>query len=271
MLTQAALSGGVVPTVRRRFAPSQGDHRDAHDDHMLRATRSRIVLAAATGAAVLLAGCSLDVEVGDTTRRVEHERVPADGVATLVVASENGAVDVRGDDVDQIEIESIFDESDHGDGSSEIERDGGRVVVTGDCDDSWRKSCSVGFRITVPRSLDVHVATGNGRVALAALSGDLDVKTDNGRIEGRSIEATRLHARSDNGRVALSFAAAPEQVEVRTDNGRIDIELPTVDSGYDVDAAADNGDVDVAVQTAANSPRRISAVSDNGAVTIAGV
>ena len=79
----------------------------------------------------------------------------------------------------------------------------------------------------------------------------------------------RVRARSDNDRVALSFAAAPEQVDVRTDNGRIDIEVPAVDSGYEIDADADNGDVDIDVPAAADSPRSIAAVSDNGDVSIA--
>ncbi len=177
-------------------------------------------------------------------------------------------VEVRGGDVDEVEIESIFDESERGDGSADIDRDEGTVSVTGDCDAEWHESCAVGFRIVAPSGVDVIVATDNGRIALDSLAGRIDVSTDNGRIEAGRLEAERVEAQTDNGRVDLTFTAAPGNVQVRTDNGRIDVRVPVAESGYSVDAEADNGDVDVEVATDATSPRRITAYSDNGAVTV---
>lgn len=232
-------------------------------------TRSLTAASVASGLAVsVLAGCSLDVHLGDTTRRVETDSVPADGVAALVVETDNGGVDVRGADVDEIVVESIFEEVDEGDGSSTIDRDGNRLLVSGDCDSSWRKRCSVGFRITVPRSVDVEISTDNGRIELTSVAGDVVMKTDNGSIQAETLDATDVHARTDNGRIELSFTAAPDRVDARTDNGRIEVEVPAVDSGYDVDAGSDNGDVDIDVPERADSPRSISAHTDNGAVRI---
>lgn len=225
-------------------------------------------LLVAGASAAFLAGCAVDVDLGDTSRRTENDVVPAEDVRQLVVDSENGLVEIRGGDAETISIEAIIDETEFGDGSHEIERNGDQLLVTGRCDDRWLTSCSVGFRIVVPKSLDVNVRTDNGRIELASVAGGVDVATDNGRIVGNAIDASRVRARTDNGRVELAFTAAPQVVEVRTDNGRIELELPDADSGYDIDATTDNGDVDVEVRNDPASPRTVTASSDNGSVTI---
>jgi hypothetical protein len=226
---------------------------------------------AAAGAMVLLAGCSVDLDLGDSARRVEHDTVPGDGIEQLVVNTDNGLVEVRGGDVGDIEVESIFDESDVGDGSKEISRDGNRLLVTGRCDREWHEECSVNFRIVVPSEVDVSAITDNGRVRLDDLAGAIEVETDNGRIEGDAIAAGRVIARTDNGAVELAFSAPPGDVRVRTDNGRIDLSVPTSEAGYAIDAETDNGDVDVDVPTDPSSPRVIEAHTSNGGISIATV
>ena len=110
----------------------------------------------------MITGCSVDVDIGDTSRRVETDTIPAEGVDRLVIETEDGMVEVRGGDVDEVEIESIFDESERGDGSADIDRYGGTVSVTGDCDAEWHGRCAVRFLIVAPSGVDVIVATDTG-------------------------------------------------------------------------------------------------------------
>jgi DUF4097 and DUF4098 domain-containing protein YvlB len=217
--------------------------------------------------AIALTGCSVKVDVGDTERRVETETVPTDGIAALELVTDNGALDIRGGDVDDIEIETTYQEHERGDGTSSVRVEGDRLRVEGECDSSWFEQCSVSYRIVVPVDLAVSLETDNGRVDLSGLAGRVDVYTDNGAIEARLL-ATDVHAESDNGRVALTFAEVPRAVEARSDNGSVEITVPASEFAYAVDAESDNGDVDVSVTTDPSAERTIDASSDNGAVTI---
>lgn len=218
--------------------------------------------------AIALSGCSVKVDVGDTERRIETETVPADGIAALALVTDNGALDIRGGDVDDIEIETTFQEHERGDGTSSVRVVGDQLRVEGECDSSWYEQCSVSYRIVVPVDLAVSLETDNGRVDLAGLAGRIDVYTDNGAIEAARLLAPDVHAESDNGRVALTFAEVPHAVEARSDNGSVEIAVPVSESAYAVDAESDNGDVDVSVTTDPSAERTIDASSDNGAVTI---
>ena len=77
-----------------------------------------------------------------------------------------------------------------------------------------------------------------------------------------------MTASSDNGRVELDFAEAPDRVIASTDNGSIDIALPAVEGGYNVDTQTDNGSEDVTVLDNPSSPRTVDAETDNGSVTV---
>ena len=220
-------------------------------------------------ATLAAAGCTVSLDLDDdTTRRVVEETVPTAGLTRVDIRTDNGEVEVVDGVVDDIEIRVVLQEADEGDAEYSIDTDGDRLLVVGECDARWWQGCKVGFRVVVPADFDVAVDTDNGRIGVDAISGTLDLETDNGAIEADGIDADEVSARTDNGRIRLAFDTAPSTVEALTDNGAIVIRLPDDGERYDVSATSDNGHVDVDIATGDGANRRVVADSDNGAIDI---
>ncbi len=222
-------------------------------------------------AAMVATGCDASIRFGDdVTRRVESETVPADDVTTIDIGTDNGRVDIVGagsaDSVDVIEIDVVMREADAGDADYSIDVIDGVLHIDGECDAAWHDPCSVGFVVTAPSDRSVEVTTDNGEIALGGVAGDIDLHTDNGAILAADLDATGVRARTDNGRIELSFRNVPDLVDLHTDNGPIDIELP--DAAYAVDAHSDNGSIDIDVHRDDAADHVITASSDNGSIDI---
>jgi hypothetical protein len=69
---------------------------------------------------------------------------------------------------------------------------------------------------------DAIVHSDDGSIVVSDQRGAVRLKTDNGRIELRDVEAPAVDVGSDNGRVVFDRVRA-DRVAVVTDNGRIDI------------------------------------------------
>jgi hypothetical protein len=226
------------------------------------------LVVAAVGA-VALAGCGVDVDLGDdATRRIENETVPIGDLRMLELSTDNGAVDIRGGGGDEIAVRAVLRERHEGDADYSVEVVGERLVVTGECDGRRWDDCAVGFVVTVPSDFDVEVGTSNGRVELSDLAGDILVETDNGAIGGTRLGSSVVATQTDNGRIGLDFEVAPVSVTTQSDNGAIAIRLPETDDDYDVDARSDNGAIDIEVRIDPAAHRRVTARSDNGAIDV---
>ena len=205
----------------RRREPHDGTMAEYFSPNLL----TSLVLMATT--AIALSGCSVNVDVGESERRVEVESVPADGIAALSLVTDDGTLEIRGDDVDDISIETIYDEPDRA-----TARAACASIATGSrsraaCDASWYEQCSVSYRIVMPdRRWRWRSRPPTGGSSSAISAADIDVSTDNGAIEAVRLLAGDVHAETDNGRVELSFDEVPDAVEARSDNGRIDITVP---------------------------------------------
>jgi len=224
-------------------------------------------------AVVAAAGCGANIELGgDTIRRIERETVSAAGIDRVEIDTGNGRVDVvasRSDSVGEIEVDVIMHESDEGDADYTVAVDDGTLLVDGECDSGWFRQCSVGFVVTVPADIEVEVDTDNGAIVLEGLAGEIDAHTDNGAVTGDDLVSDDVDVRTDNGRIELRFDHAPASVEARTDNGAIDVLVPDDGTDYDVRADSDNGTVDIDVPHTDGSSHRIIAESDNGRIDIA--
>jgi DUF4097 and DUF4098 domain-containing protein YvlB len=219
---------------------------------------------------------------GETT---EDETFAAEDVSAISIDNDNGRVVVVGSDT---EIVSLHAEISHGlrDTGFDWEVVDGVLEVEGHCPLFGSYWCDVAYRLEVPRDVDVvinsdndrvtvsdvdgdvQINADNGRVELVRLSGMVHAETDNGRVEGDGLTSDSVTAMSDNGRVELDFADAPSFVSAETDNGSIDIALPEVEEGYNVDTQTDNGSEDVAVLDNPSSPRTVEATTDNGSITV---
>jgi len=239
-----------------------------HDGDMSTITSAPLpALFFAAFSTLAVAGCGVSLSLdGDTTSRIETEAVDADGVAELVISTENGPIEVVGAADGQIGIRATLEEHDHEAASFSVESEDGRLTIEGGCDDDAWERCMVGFEIEIPSGIAVDIETDNGPVTVERLDRAVTVETDNGPIDASRLSGDAVRARTDNGRIDLEFVAAPTSVDTDTDNGAIVVRVP--DGVYDVEAASDNGPVEVDVDTSSTAERTIRAVTDNGSVRV---
>lgn len=242
--------------------------------------RRTLPLAGAVLALAALSGCGASAADADPERR-SFGPVPE----RLTIAVDGGALDVRPARVDEVEVTRRFARW---------------AIVGGDPETTWRLrdgkltlatecativgGCDVRYEVRVPERVPVAVEGDNGAVAAAGFRADLKVRTDNGAITvtgaagGLDLEtqngelrvsgsrSPQVRAASENGEVALSFAAAPARVGVRTDNGAVTVEVP--EARYRVTTRTGNGDVRTGVPEDPGAPHAIDVRTANGSITL---
>lgn len=171
-------------------------------------------------------------------------------------------------------------------GSATEEQNGDVLRVRLDCPNLFGFGCGGSYEITVPGNVEVTGDTGNGAIALTALTADVDVRTSNGAIrlddlegaviartsnggiDGSGLASPRVVVDTSNGPIVLSFEFSPDTVEARTSNGRVEIHLPEDSPAYAVDANTSNGTVESAIRTDPAASARIQVNTSNGDVVI---
>lgn len=241
-----------------------------HDGNMgSHTTRSIPTLLLISAATIALAGCGLDVTIGDgADREVRRDTVAVDNATTVDISTGNGAIEIEPGAPGAVEVETIVVASRPSDASVTISNDGDRVEVDGDCDSSFWRECQIGFVVSVPPDLDVTVRTSNGRIEITGVDGRLSAASDNGAIVGSALRAAETDVRTSNGAIDLSFGMAPDVLDLETNNGSIDVRIPSDDDAYDVDVATHNGGLDIDVHDHPGADRTIRARSDNGSIEI---
>ena len=208
----------------------------------------------------------------------------AGDIGALDIGNETGgSLRVVGGDVDSVRVTAHVS---HGwrDTTNSARVEDGRLLLRASCPILLASHCSVGYTVEVPSDLDVRLR-GDGRITLTDLDGAVDVGTDNGavvaerirgdavlesdngRVIGRALASPSVEANSDNGRVELSFDAAPDAVTARSDNGDVEVVVPPGDP-YRVHTDTDNGSASATVDQVRASDRTITATTDNGDITI---
>ena len=139
-------------------------------------------------------------------------------------------------------------------------------------------------RVEVPPGGGVRAWTGAGAVAAAGLRGDVDIRTQAGRIDlvdlgghvraatqagqvqGTGLAARQVEAQSNAGAVNLAFEAPPDRMEARTNAGSVDLVVP--DRRYAVGAVWAAGKTGVEWGWHPTAPRRLVARSNAGRVRV---
>ncbi|MFF2960971.1 DUF4097 family beta strand repeat-containing protein [Streptomyces sp. NPDC057963] len=252
------------------------------------ALRTRTLIASA-GVVLLgfgLTGCG-SANPGDAP--AEHKSFALGG-KTLTIHSGNSSLELVPADVQKVEVTRRVD---------------GWVVLGNGPDPQWKmqddtlmlqvkcsaliSNCASQHQVKVPRGVAVVVEGDNGKVVASGFdtpltlhadngkvtvrdsSGPLKLDSDNGGIVTEGVSAKSVSARSDNGRIQLGFASAPDLVDTVSDNGGITIDLPAGSVRYAVDAVAENGRVSVDAPRSENSGHVVKARSNNGQVTVRSV
>lgn len=205
-------------------------------------------------------------------------------VRVLEVDSASGRIEVVGEDRTDIAISARVSDG-FRPTSYRTTIQGDHLQVDVDCPllSSW---CRVDLRIQVPADLTVDVRSGNDKVVVRdlsgqvrassendsveaiGLSGDATLTSSNDSVKGRELRTSTLEASSENDKVQLEFVAPPRSVIARSDNGSVEVAVPDDGQPYDVAARSDNGSVSNDIPIDQTSTRSISARSDNGSVRV---
>jgi DUF4097 and DUF4098 domain-containing protein YvlB len=146
--------------------------------------------------------------------------------------------------------------------------------------------CEVGYRLTISSAASVHAHTNSGNIALAGITGDLDLDTDSGDVtvdgaagvvhmasdsgfvRGNGLRSGDVQAKAHSGDITLGFVAAPVTVAAQAKSGNVTITVPRADGGYRVNAKTESGNRNVTVDEAAAASHSIVATVDSGDITI---
>jgi hypothetical protein len=172
----------------------------------------------------------------------ELQQVPAQGVKSLNIKTQNGAVRVRPALMeDQIQVFAHVkvggrDQQDADEGLAAVEIVLDQTVEAGRLDIGWRHrrpsmphwQTQVSFEVFAPAEVDVEVETLNGEIDLAAVEGECNLSTHNGEIRALALSTGRFEADSHNGSITVSTPA--EDVLLRTTNGEIRASLESATS-----------------------------------------
>ncbi|QKW40025.1 DUF4097 family beta strand repeat protein [Actinomadura sp. NAK00032] len=244
---------------------------------------SRRALPLAAGALLVtasLAGCG--ASAADAT---PEQRAFGPVGTRLTIAKDAGDLDIRPADVSDVRVTRRFDRWSviGGKPSATWKLSGDRLTLATDCD-TLIGGCDVRYEVLVPKGLAVGVegqngtisATGfnaalrvrsaNGAIVVDGAAGPLDLRSENGELRASATRSQEVSARSQSGKVDLSFAAAPRRVAVTTENGEVRVTVPR--APYKVSTATESGDVRADVPAEASSPRSISARTESGSITL---
>jgi hypothetical protein len=197
---------------------------------------------------------------GEQHCEVREVRLRAPGRAISVDGRENGAVEVEGWDRDSVAVRARIQtrarsEAEARDlaGRIRIESSGGTIAADGPAT-GHRQSWSVSYLLFVPRRSDLTVETHNGPIAVAGVSGRMELRavngplvldgvggdvhgrTDNGplnvTLHGRSWEGAGLDAETTNGPVVLTVPDGySARLETGTVNGPMELDIPVTLQG----------------------------------------
>ncbi len=243
------------------------------------AVRTATMVLAGSVAVSVLAGCAVDV--GTMQHRTNSYSVSAQ-LRTLVVNAHVGSVHVTGSDSAKISVAERI--SFRGTAPSTTHRAAaGTLTLDSSC--PALETCTVGYDITVPRTMAVRVTSSVGGISLRSLSGQVTAHTNAGGIDlgsvsgpvdatshvglisGKDVSSPRAVFRSSAGTIDVAFSAAPAAVTATSDVGSVTLRVPG-SLPYNVTTNVGLGSTHVGVTRSPASPHAITAGTRTGSVTI---
>ncbi|MEV0620880.1 DUF4097 family beta strand repeat-containing protein [Nonomuraea sp. NPDC050404] len=214
--------------------------------------------------ALLLTGCGLDSMTGpgneDTVSYEVSEKVTA-------LRLETGSGDTVITETDGAAVRVVETLHWRGDNKPKPEHPvrNQTLSLAYECQSDWG-SCSVNYKIEVPKGLAVDVDSGSGDLTLRDLSGSLNVQMGSGDVDSAGLAGKKVSVYAGSGNVELKYVSAPEDARVETGSGDITLRVP--DDGYVVKPDTDSGDVSVKIKTDNAAPRKISLTAGSGDVAV---
>jgi hypothetical protein len=243
------------------------------------AIRTAIAVLAGSVAVSVLAGCAVDV--GALQHRTSTYSLSGQ-LTTLVVNAHVGSVQVTGSGSGKVSVTERV--SFRGTAPSTTHRvAAGTLTLDSSC--PALETCTVGYDVTVPRTMTVRVTSNVGGITLRSLSGQVTAHTDAGGIDlgsvsgpveatghagsirGQDVSSPRATLGSAAGAIDVTFSKAPAMVIATSVFGSVTLRVPGSVS-YSVTTKVAVGSTHVGVNRDPGSPHVITANTRTGSVTI---
>jgi hypothetical protein len=143
----------------------------------------------------------------------------------------------------------------------------GVLRIRSRCPSTVLRSCSAGYRLTVPDNVAVMVRTDSGDVRINGFRGSATIETRAGDVAIGAYCGFALRARAETGDVRATASCPPERLELRSGSGDVRALVPP--GRYRIDAETDGGTRRVAgLTTLDDAPFAIQALSSSGDVDV---
>ncbi|MEV0382290.1 DUF4097 family beta strand repeat-containing protein [Nonomuraea sp. NPDC050643] len=215
--------------------------------------------------AVLLSGCGLASIAGPSSEDTASYEV-TDKVTKLLVKSQAGEAVITETGGSAVRVVETLRWRGDEKPTPEHSVEGGVLLVTYDCASSWG-SCSVDYKIEIPKGLSVDLDSGSGNITLRGLTGQIDATVGSGDLDASGLAGKEVYAEAGSGNIELTYTTAPASAQLKAGSG--DIELNVPDGAYNVVTDVGSGDANVSVKSDGSSPNKISLTAGSGDITLA--
>lgn len=223
-----------------------------------------------------------------SVQRTERTTRTYAGVDHLRIDGGSGDIDVIAEDRGDVQVTARVV---HGLGSLRVKQgfEGGALKLSSDCSflgSVGPNGCTADFEVRVPRtvSLDVrgssgdvsargttaaaYLGTSSGDVRAVDVAGRLKIGASSGDVEVEGYRGRDVDATASSGDVTVRTRVVPRRVRAVASSGDVTVVVPG-GVPYFVEARADSGDTDVAVDQARQAPRTVEARASSGDVRVA--
>ncbi|MCK2219876.1 DUF4097 domain-containing protein [Actinomadura sp. ATCC 31491] len=226
--------------------------------------RTIVIAGGLLAGAALLTGCGLESLAGPTNQDVASYEV-TDQVTGLRLTSGSGDTVVTETGGKAVKVTETLRWRGDAKPKAEHKVDGGALALSYSCPSNIG-TCSVDYKIEVPKGVAVDLDSGSGDVTLRALSGDVKVHVGSGDVDASGLAGRNVVADAGSGDVELAYVSAPASARLEAGSGDITLNVP--DGAYDVTTDLGSGDANVSVKTDRSSPNKISLKAGSGNVSV---
>ncbi|MEU4831178.1 DUF4097 family beta strand repeat-containing protein [Streptosporangium sp. NPDC023615] len=219
--------------------------------------RNTLVAGALLGSVFVLSGCEFALDFRERQQDVVSYDVAGD-VKALNVDSGSGDIVVTESDRSGVHVtETVHWRGDRP--ATEHPVNGGTLTLRYRCDGH---SCSVDYKVEVPRGVSADLDAGSGTITLRGLTGQVKAVAGSGDIEAAGLGSKRFAAEAGSGDVEARFTVAPDSVEIEAGSGDVAAHVPA--GGYNVTSETGSGETTVEVTRDPSSSRRITVRTGSG-------
>lgn len=226
--------------------------------------RTMVIAGGLLASAVLLTGCGLASVAGPSNEDTATYQV-TDKVTKLQLKSNAGDAVVTETDGGAVRVVETLRWRGEDKPKPEHKVEGQALLLTYDCASNWG-SCSVDYKIEIPKGLPVDLDSGSGNLTLRGLTGQIDLHVGSGDVDAADLGGKKIIAEAGSGNMELKYASAPESAQMKNGSGDITLNVP--DGAYDVKTDMGSGDANVSVKSDGSATNKISLQAGSGDVTV---